>query len=205
MLDRRRMLIASQQGKRLPAEYQEVEYIEVSANGVGIDINVSIPSTSKITCVFQNGVNQVQTTGYYWFFTAGEYGRTFIAFGIRSLTFHCFYTSTSTANPQIAAGIQKNEIVFDGNITLNGTIYNTNSGTYRIATPLSVLVAPSNMNAVGSRLFAFQVINDGDILVDLIPCYRKSDNEVGVYDLVSKSFYGNAVGNTGYYIAGGNI
>ena len=43
-----------------------------------------------------------------------------------------------------------------------------------------------------------------DVLVrDLVPCYRKADNEIGMYDLVNGVFYTNA--GTGTFTKGGDV
>lgn len=39
--------------------------------------------------------------------------------------------------------------------------------------------------------------------VNLIPCYRKSDNEIGMYDTVTKTFYVNS--GTGEFIVGPDV
>ena len=47
-------------------------------------------------------------------------------------------------------------------------------------------------------------IYENDVLVrDLVPCYRKSDEEIGLYDLVNDAFYTNA--GTGTFIKGPNV
>jgi hypothetical protein len=45
---------------------------------------------------------------------------------------------------------------------------------------------------------------DNNVLVrDFIPCYRKSDNEIGLYDVVNGVFYANA--GSGTFTKGNNI
>ena len=39
---------------------------------------------------------------------------------------------------------------------------------------------------------------------NLIPCYNKQTLEIGMYDLVSGTFYGNA-SNTGYFTKGQDV
>ena len=44
---------------------------------------------------------------------------------------------------------------------------------------------------------------DGDTLIrNYIPCYRKSDNEIGLYDIVNNVFYTNQ--GTGVFLKGSN-
>jgi len=55
-------------------------------------------------------------------------------------------------------------------------------------------------NAASMNLYYYKMY-DNDVLVrDMIPCYRNSDNEVGLYDLVNGVFYTNA--GTGVFTYG---
>lgn len=52
------------------------------------------------------------------------------------------------------------------------------------------------------RLYYAKFYESGDLKVSLVPCYRKSDGEIGLYDKVNNKFYTNA--GTGEFIKGGN-
>ena len=45
---------------------------------------------------------------------------------------------------------------------------------------------------------------DGNLIRDFVPCYRKSDNVVGMFDKVTNTFYSNA-GTTGTFTVGPNV
>ncbi len=54
------------------------------------------------------------------------------------------------------------------------------------------------------KIYYFKWLDSNNELVqDLVPCYRKSDNEIGMYDLVSNTFYINA--GTGTFIKGPDV
>lgn len=53
------------------------------------------------------------------------------------------------------------------------------------------------------KLFYFKVYDNGTLVRDFIPVYRKSDGAIGLYDLVGKSFYANA--GTGTFLKGAEI
>jgi len=55
-----------------------------------------------------------------------------------------------------------------------------------------------------ARIFKLQFFNEGELAVDLIPCYRKSDNKVGMYDRVNNTFYINK-GNAGDFRKGADL
>ena len=48
-----------------------------------------------------------------------------------------------------------------------------------------------------------KIIDNGDVVRELIPCYRKSDDEIGMYDLVSETFFTNQ--GTGTFIKGADV
>ena len=55
----------------------------------------------------------------------------------------------------------------------------------------------SMLNETTLRPFAGKIYNakiyNGDSLVrDFVPCYRKEDNVIGMYDLISNTFYTNS-------------
>lgn len=54
-----------------------------------------------------------------------------------------------------------------------------------------------------SRLYSFIIRKGGDLVCHLIPCRIIATGEVGVYDLVAKSFVGNA--GTGTFVAGADV
>lgn len=53
------------------------------------------------------------------------------------------------------------------------------------------------------KLYHVSYIADDVLVCDFIPCYRKADNEVGLYNKVNGMFYANS--GTGTLTAGGNV
>ena len=54
------------------------------------------------------------------------------------------------------------------------------------------------------KLESFKTYNNEELEQDYVPCYRKSDNEIGMYDLVSNTFFTNAgTGKFGYELKDG--
>ena len=53
------------------------------------------------------------------------------------------------------------------------------------------------------RIYYFKVYEDGALVRDFIPCYRKSDGEIGLYDKVEKKFYANS--GTGVFLKGNDL
>lgn len=54
------------------------------------------------------------------------------------------------------------------------------------------------------KLYRWSLIHAGDTLIrDFVPCYRKSDSEPGMYDIINNVFYTNA--GTGEFTCGGVV
>lgn len=63
------------------------------------------------------------------------------------------------------------------------------------------MVAGSGIqNSSYIRVYSFKIITESGLARDFIPCYRISDNEVGLYDLVNDVFYINK--GTGNFVQG---
>ena len=53
------------------------------------------------------------------------------------------------------------------------------------------------------RIYSYKHIEDGECKCHLIPCYRKSDDVIGMYDLISKTFKENEL--SGIFTKGDNV
>ena len=53
------------------------------------------------------------------------------------------------------------------------------------------------------KLYSCQMYYEDTLIRNFIPCYRKLDNEIGMYDLVSNQFYTNA--GTGVFLMGTEV
>ena len=50
------------------------------------------------------------------------------------------------------------------------------------------------------RLYSATIYNNGELVRDFVPCYRKSDNVAGLWDMVSKTFFTNK--GSGTFVVG---
>jgi len=58
-------------------------------------------------------------------------------------------------------------------------------------------------NIGAMRLYSFKLYDNGELVRDFVPCYRKANNEIGLYDLVNGVFYTNK--GTGTFSKGSNV
>lgn len=197
-------------GVRLPAEYQEVEYIQgrVNANPSYID-TLYIPTiNTKLRVKFMP--NDINGIGY---------------FGARKDPYR-FYCATFSTGTQLSCGMTINSwpsvklpivygniydaLIANGQSNINGTAISTTSidasqwsdsvGTIRL---WSLNSTDSTYENATAKYYLCQIWEDNVLVRDFVPCYRKSDSEPGMYDLVSKTFYTNQ--GTGEFLVGPDV
>jgi len=50
-------------------------------------------------------------------------------------------------------------------------------------------IKESFCEAVARRVYPLKIYKDGELIRDLVPCVRESDNKIGLYDKVSDKFF----------------
>ncbi|MBQ5476060.1 MAG: hypothetical protein IIT65_15620, partial [Lachnospiraceae bacterium] len=103
------------------------------------------------------------------------------------------YTQNSPSN---AIG---NKTYIDGEITISGT---SSVSLYLFAQNES----PGNTNSVWDssiRLYACTIAVNGEVIRNYVPCYRKSDGVIGLYDTINKQFKINE--GTGSFTKGSDV
>lgn len=187
--------------KKLPDEYTQVDYIKSSGNqyidtGVNADSNLSIKmNLSSDYHIQQRHMGAIKNDN-------GVYTRHHITLNDSTTT---NYIASFTGRTNSAQNLLST--IDDNKHYLNLDIYNKKVSVDE-ETPIDLTLQPfdtelnywlfaRNSNNSTNMSFAIMQIYDckmyySDVLVrDFIPCYRNSDNEVGLYDLVNKVFYTN--------------
>ena len=181
----------------LPEQYQQVEYIEstgtqyINTNYTPVendDINIEKVKKTGTGCLFSagNSTNQLillasSSTNYYWkYFAAGNA----TAFFTEELS---NFSTISIAN---------------GSISINNVVKASSTYAGTVDTTIQLFRRVNGESYATASIGRFTITNGNKTKLDLIPCYRISDNEVGMYDLVSNTFYTNA--GTGTFNKGNN-
>ena len=200
---------------RLPDEYQEVEYIEstgtqyidtkyvpnkdteIKANVAfmektdilqqfGVITNLGISGKAKYSRrhfgVFENMLTCFKTT----LSSGGDVRLTY------NNNFHEYYLSNTTAKIDDTSATPAT--TSNSNVTF--TLFARNSYTN---TGGSAKIS----NYAKAKLKTFKIYENSILIMDLVPCYRKSDNIIGLYDTVNDVFYTNA--GTGTFTKGNDI
>lgn len=187
----------------LPSEYQQVEYIESSGTEYldtshyvsdnNLKIQTKIYTSDMPTSEQDIASNQDETTGR---FTLGLFNK--VVFG---------YSRNGMGSEENVTSAQFNganmlEIELDYNYSNNIKTLKVNN----VTTSASYNLGISNSNAtvkifksfnyfVG-KMYYFRLYENNVLIMALYPCYRKSDNAIGMYDIVNNTFYTNSGAGT---------
>jgi hypothetical protein len=90
----------------------------------------------------------------------------------------------------------------NGIATLNDSVYTFNGRDFTMPISLTPFAQNTNSGAqpVAGKCRYFKIYESGELLHHFVPCYRKSDNKGGLYDLVTATFFTNA--GTGEFLYG---
>lgn len=196
----------------IPVEYQEVEYIE-STGTQYIDTGISgINSTDELYAkvVLTDSDNAGNFFGwddesYYYDINlrhANQSNKMQLAWG------YFVYVNATTATSintlyEIETKVNSSNLEFYINNSKQGQLNTTNNS----ASQKHGLFARFRNNSprlyAKVKLYAFRYKRNNTLIRDLVPCYRKSDSEIGMYDRVNGTFYTN--GGTGTFTKGSDV
>lgn len=186
---------------KLPAIYQEVEYLQ--STGTQYIVIQSTPlSVSDYS--FYCKVSPTALSGGYSTTYNGIMGDD----GSPQMGFHTTGWTVGNAGsdkpyPPVVGQIYELEYSknFDGKYFVDGQ----DTGLTRTGNMgMKLFWVESKQTNVKVKLYhAYFKVRYGFLIYDFIPCYRKSDNVAGMYDLVSEQFFTNV--GTGEFIVGPNV
>ena len=194
------------QGK-LPSEYQQVGYIE-STGTQYIDTGIKLNQDSKIVTEIQLTNNGSQPNAIFGSRTSSTennfecVSNLSSSVGIR-IDFQSYETNRLTTE----FNNEKNYIVISKTLMQIGERTKRQISYTDFETPYNCYIFyVSGENIYGQkaqmRLYNFKIYQNDVLIKDFIPCYRKSDNEIGLYDTVNNVFYTNQ--GTGEFTVGAN-
>jgi len=192
----------------LPVEYVQLEYIEstgleyieldyIANQDTNANGTYQILDTST-ACMLFGGREKSSSAKFYGLNWGGgvpyKYYNSYYSGQLTSLLVD---TEKHTFNKK--AGLLKIDNVNISEITVPQTTWST---VYNI-----VLFGCKTAGEIGflskARIYNLQFLNGEEVIYDFVPCYRKSDGETGLYDLINDTFYTND-GN-GEFIRGGVV
>lgn len=208
---RQAMMSQTQREPRLPAEYQEVEYLKaIGTQAFFTDVPIqdgltvdSVQTFSGLDCYLFGGHNgkglQSCFNGYYGSKIESAYSGYYLWGSGISSDGNTIYHIVLTQKNREQIGIINGSQVLSGSRETTG---DTSAGDF------AVLFGQRNTNGqinqwYGGKVYSCKVSKDGVQLADYVPCYRKADSKPGMYDLVTGNFYVNQ--GTGEFLYGANV
>lgn len=188
---------------QLPSEYQRLEYIE-STGTQYIDTGVNADSNKKISITTQyTDISSTNNTNMFAIRVSGN-NATRLHFLVQvggRKTFRLYYglapTNIALWTDLGLADTLKHNFEFDllnGNLKKDNTKYTIEKLNFNLDMNMYLFAR----NAIGgdvyynkSKLYSCEIYDNGVLVRNFIPCMRKSDNEVGLYDTIGKQFYTN--------------
>lgn len=175
---------------RLPAAYQEVEWVGVeNANStptayiqVGSDV-LPVYHTLHVECKP--------------FSILGEYDSPAGFFGTGG--WEVYYTSNGTA----LANYVGSQLLNSFNYTI-GDWDTFDFSVKKTDTGVTLLTYQTTKYAFNGKIKSAYITDTNNVKThDYVPCYRKADGEIGVYDLITDTFFANS--GTGTLVKGNNV
>lgn len=191
----------------LPNTYQQVEYIE--SNGTqyidtGFAPNQNTNVYTKIKPSSLAGGNK-SIFGYRTNVNSQHYGVTIG--GTNSISWYTGYGAESQNTGWTAILDTEYEIKKEkGVLNINNNQFTQTSENFSCPGNMSIFAMHQSDTIIAyatMKLYYFKIYDNNNLVRDFIPCYRKSDNEIGLYDIVNNVFYTN--NGTGTFIKGNNV
>ena len=193
----------------LPSEYQEVEYI-ASTGTQFIELPFGFERTDIVD--FDMSIDTGQYPDKYLISPKtwnNNNNRFAMGIGMSSQNFAVGFGSKSTGSTGVTPaysndGLRHHWHYENSIFTILdvGSTYTGTSDTFGGVTANLKLFYGYNTNTKG-KIYRYVHWKNGEKIIELIPCYRKSDNVIGLYDLINGDFYLN--GGTGTFTKGNNI
>ena len=189
----------------LPVDYQELEYIE-STGTQFIDLNIKANATTRIRMDAQYNSIDNQYNGYF------VSQQTRFDFGIFRNKWYFFYGTTSCSDDDnVNSGFQADTVrhsflydIASKSLMIDSTLVSASDPSCTLSRldgyNLYLFDRNANNQKISAKLYSFQMTKDDYLVRDMVPCYRKSDKVIGLYDRVEGKFYTND--GTGTFLKG---
>ena len=197
-------------GVRLPAEYQEVEYLEATGSqafftDVPIQDNLTVDSVQTFnggdTYLFggYNGKGlQACFNGYFQNKLQSSYSGYYFWGNVNSNNQTIYHVVLTQKNGEQIGVLNGSQVLSDTRTTTG----DSSAGEY------AVMFGQRNSSGrinewYRGKVYSCKVSKGNELLANYVPCYRKSDNKPGMYDMVLHKFYVNEL--TGEFLVGQNV
>lgn len=192
----------------LPSEYQEVEYIK-SDGSAYIDIDYTYQINDEIDCEFSKDESTSGIQGIFGNGNASPYYGTVLyinASNILTVTiggklgqeYFQWKNNPIVLGQNYSASIKGNKLYINGEevVQVTNTLTNGTQSDFSLFRRWNTL-------GLHGKIYRMSIKRQNQYLYDFVPCYRKSDSVIGMYDKVHNTFYPNA--GSGTFTKGSNV
>lgn len=187
----------------LPSEYTRVDYIESSGTQY---INTGVIGKKETKVEMQFKFASIPSGANIIF---GCNAERFCVFRLKSGGSFSAQVSSFSVDPSIfgVVGTHYNvKVDYDNTdmININGTVATNSRAVPSFTTGINCYLFAGNVNGTASnfsfiKLYSCKIYDDNTLLRNFVPCYKNSDNKIGLYDTVNNVFYENqGTGNFTY-------
>lgn len=191
-------------------KFQQVEYVE-STGTQYINTGIKLNNNTRVVIDFAISSSSTEDGALFGARSGGGSTDTYIIWannnqGSANVSF-VFGGSTNqqslSTDTRYSVDVSANGMLIDGVMIGNAPTQATFSGSYT-----AILFGMSSGGAFDSRgfkgkVYSAKIYQKGELMRDYVPCYRKSDNIIGLFDKVTGVFYTNA--GTGTFVKGGDV
>lgn len=196
----------------LPSAYQQVEYITGPQNTKAyIDLGFAFDTAATIYLTYYHYESTqifgaAENSGVLRCLLSGS-GNTMLAYGSTGSTYLALKVSVQSEAYNNLVYTLREGFFEIANETTGGADTHQNQGTYTMTNNLYLFAQNYNgtLRYTGTRqISAFRYYDQNDVLIcDLVPCYRKSDGVIGMYDLARSIFLTSA--GSGSFTKGADV
>lgn len=191
---------------RIPLSYQEVEYIEGSWTDCWINTWITPHDTNFFEIEFKMNPTALKSSGNYFYWTNSSWAWNSFEYTSNNSSYWNVWSSTLiwTLSPNLSTWT---DYVFDCKYNWNNWWTLTVSWTYSKSVNYSWSTWTASLyffcawGGLGSqsaeklyylKIYTWDSEANKTLVRDFVPCYRKSDNVIWLYDLANDVFYTNA-------------
>jgi hypothetical protein len=180
----------------LPKEYQQIEYIESTGTQY---INTGYLQKNKVTvdCKFYS---ITPTKNYLYGSTQSSGAMMYNGLYCNDLLEYDWKEVYYTASDYVT---MTQRIVGDDTVVvINNQPFTLKTGTTAVESIIYLFACNGGARLYPTplRCYYFTIYDNNVLVRDFIPCYRKSDGEIGLFDIVEQKFYTNQ--GTGTFLKG---
>ena len=193
-------LYNSEKGMFLPDDYIQLEYIQ--SNGtqyIDTGINGFNSGDWEIYCEWMSVAAPAQSYGYIFGVYEGENYNSYRLIHKTTSTTEYYVSAKSKAGggsillSNVALNTKHSIKIKNGTFTCDGVSYTASTTGTSLPSANTMLLFKSKNNLYSKcRIYSTWAKKDGILKYNMIPAKRKSDNIIGMYDMVTRQFFTNS-------------